>query len=128
MVGDIFGEVGLLYNCKRTASVISKSNCNIATLSSRNFEILTHKFPEVVSLIKEGCWDYDDPWKRYLVSLLCKVIYFKHISDETLEELHYMLKPEYFEAGQLIFKHSESIDKIYLVIQGEIDMILNYKE
>lgn len=39
--GSLFGEVSLIYNCKRTATVISKNYCTMAKLDKNGFKELT---------------------------------------------------------------------------------------
>lgn len=43
--GDHIGEIGLLYKCKRTASVISRNYNVMARLSSGNFRELSVEYP-----------------------------------------------------------------------------------
>ena len=38
--------------------------------------------------------------------------------------LVYELKQEYFEQGQLIFKHNDPVQKIYILAAGEIETFL----
>ena len=44
--GEHFGEVSLLFGCKRTATVISKSYCIFGVLDHRDFLNLMMAYPE----------------------------------------------------------------------------------
>ncbi len=50
--GALFGEVAMLYNCKRTANVRSINFSIVARLDRENFEFLTTEFPDVVKKLK----------------------------------------------------------------------------
>ena len=43
--GDYFGEISLVYQCKRTAQVVSKKYSTLAKLSSNKFKNLLPEFP-----------------------------------------------------------------------------------
>jgi CRP-like cAMP-binding protein len=45
--GALFGEISLLYNCRRTAKIVSKNYCTMARFNLATFKELTQKFPEV---------------------------------------------------------------------------------
>jgi CRP-like cAMP-binding protein len=45
--GSLFGEVALLYDTKRTATVRSKDQCLIGSLSEENFLELVQNYPEI---------------------------------------------------------------------------------
>ena len=75
-------------------------------------------------MLKEGRSNYQDEFKIFLKENLRYVDYFKPISKETIEELSYHLKLENFEAGDIIFRAGNKVDKLYFVIEGEIDIIV----
>ena len=43
--GNYFGEVALLFNCLRTATVRANNYCTIAELSKENFDEMIMLFP-----------------------------------------------------------------------------------
>jgi CRP-like cAMP-binding protein len=63
--GSVFGEVALLYDTKRTASIRCKSMCTVAALTADHFEELIRTFPEIETQLKRKAAFYDDYWKLY---------------------------------------------------------------
>ena len=87
----MFGEVALLHNCMRTATVKSRYYCTLASLNAQYFEDMLQQFPEFHHKMKEHTKKYDDPWKRFLKRILTNVDYLKGANEQILEELYYNL-------------------------------------
>jgi CRP-like cAMP-binding protein len=51
--GDMFGEVGLIFQTKRTASVKSKDQCTIGAINEEIFAELCKEFPEIIEKMKQ---------------------------------------------------------------------------
>jgi CRP-like cAMP-binding protein len=64
--GDHFGEIGLIYNTKRTASVISKNYGSLARLSRSGFNDIQKYFPRLTTAFKEYCFKYKDEVSTFL--------------------------------------------------------------
>ena len=61
--GAIFGEIGLIHNSQRTATIQSLNYTMCAALSSENFNHWISKFPEIIDRMKKQYINYsDDPW------------------------------------------------------------------
>jgi CRP-like cAMP-binding protein len=43
--GDHFGEVGVVYDCHRTATIVSRNYNTLATLSIENYRDLANELP-----------------------------------------------------------------------------------
>ena len=52
-------------------------------------------------------------------------MYFQRLRTKTLEILVYQLQQEFFEEGQIIFKHGQRLDKVYILADGSIDTYLS---
>lgn len=61
--GAHFGEISLIYGCKRTASVISGNYSTFAKLSFDKYKELTQFIPELQSALKGYIDKYNDPVK-----------------------------------------------------------------
>ena len=57
--------------------------------------------------------------------MLLNIVYFKSLKTATLEILVYNLSQEFFEEGQIIFKHGDHLDKVYVLADGSIDAFLS---
>ena len=68
--GDYFGEISVINECKRTATVISNNYSTLAFLNSFQFLIIFEKHPEAFKIINEKRRSYQDEWKKYLISNL----------------------------------------------------------
>ena len=59
----MFGEIALINDTVRTATVKSENYCTLATLSKKVFYDLCQNFPDIIVSIKEKSLEYNDPWK-----------------------------------------------------------------
>lgn len=74
--GDYFGEIGLVYGCKRTATVISRKYSTLAKLSKAKFNQVTTEFPRFKEILKKGIFKYNDRMKKFTRNCLKKIPYF----------------------------------------------------
>lgn len=58
--GAMFGEISIISNCKRTATVRSLNYCTCATLTIVQVKEIIRKFPEVLSKLKARRSQYND--------------------------------------------------------------------
>lgn len=86
--GDIFGEIALIYGCRRTASVKAKQYCECAYIKNEDFMQIMANHPIYKSyLVKKVMKTYDDELRIFLVTCLRKIDYLKDIDDEILTHL-----------------------------------------
>jgi CRP-like cAMP-binding protein len=74
-VGDHFGELALIYHCRRTATVISRCYDQFACLQYHQYRAIVNEFPHFHKLLKTFLFKYNDPLKRFRMNLLTKVKY-----------------------------------------------------
>lgn len=68
--GSFFGEVALLFKCKRTTSVKSKDQCTLGALSEDSFTELCLDYPHIEQLLKHNTTHYVNTWKSFQLALL----------------------------------------------------------
>lgn len=94
----------MIYNCHRTATVVSDKYCTVASLKHSKFIDVTIKWPELVKELKEQIYVYDDDIKAFLETQLEKVDYLQKADMDTFHEVLFNFKQESFDAGSYIFK------------------------
>ena len=52
--GDHFGEISLIYKCKRTSTVLSRNYNTMGRLSYVDWRFLTNEFPNYVLFLKRN--------------------------------------------------------------------------
>ena len=127
--GDYFGEIGLLYEEMRTATVQSTNFCTMAyVMRDPFFEIIT-RFGELWEMFKEKSLNYDenDVWKSFKVLLLKQIDYMSPESNVYLDEAFYSeiqfyMKEENYPKGTEIFSQDTPCTSILFVVQGKIDL------
>jgi len=86
--GDMFGEVSLLFGCRRTATVKAKQYCECAYLTNSDFNHMISAHPVLKAyLIKNILKSYDDELRIFLTSALKEISYFSNISEEILTHI-----------------------------------------
>lgn len=101
--GDHFGEISLLYDCPRTASVIANNYCTLAKISKDHFDELIHKYPKLVQKFKDKIYHYNDNVKLFLEYCLNSIAYLKNINQEVKHDILYKLKKVSYEKGGYLF-------------------------
>ena len=85
--GDHFGEIGLIFECNRTASVKSLNYGSLAKLTETGFKSLQHEFTtEKINFNKaftNYIFKYKDELRTFLEMECDKIKYFKDLSMTT---------------------------------------------
>jgi len=102
--GDVFGELALLYNCPRAASVESKEACVLWQLDRDTFN----------HIVKEAA---QKKRQRY-DTFLAKVPLLASMDAYERSQLADALKVETFSAGQTIVTEGEIGQKFYIIEEG----------
>ena len=60
IISNRFGEISVIYECKRTASVIAKNYCTCSMIKKEHFEEVIQFSLDVMQNIKEEISHYKD--------------------------------------------------------------------
>jgi len=104
--GDAFGELALLYNCPRAASVQSKDECILWELDRGSFN----------HIVKDAAQKKREKYEGFL----SKVKLLESMESYEKNQIADALKPESFPAGTEIVKQGDPGDKFYIVEEGTL--------
>lgn len=103
--GDSFGELALLYNAPRAASIVAKEEGIAWTLDRETFN----------NIVKEAAMKKRDKYEAFLKS----VDILKQIEAYELSQICDALKTKKVKAGETIIKQGDIGDDFYIVEEGE---------
>lgn len=122
--GTLFGEIALIHNCVRTATVQTLNYTMCSALQRTHFGDLMKKFPQIIKRMKTEYVTFEDPWKKFVIKLIRKVNYLKSLNLAVENYLLYSMKTQHYEPGQLIFKSGDTLNKIAFVVSGEVKLAM----
>ncbi|KAK0152565.1 cGMP-dependent protein kinase 2 [Merluccius polli] len=104
--GTAFGELAILYNCKRTASVKAVSRALIWALDRQTFQ----------SIMMRSTQARHQEYFNFLrsVSLL------KELPEEKLAKIVDCLEVDYFNRGEFIIREGEEGNTFFIIAKGEV--------
>jgi len=103
--GDLFGELALLYNCPRLASITAKSKCTLWSLDREAFNLLVKK-------------SYMEQFAKYN-EFLKSVKLLENTTDEEKKKIAEVLKEQHFKKGEKIISEGDTGDLFYILAEGE---------
>lgn len=104
--GDVFGELALLYNCPRAASVQSKEKTNLWELDRETFN----------RIVKDAAASKRTKYTDFLK----KVPLFSNVDQYEMMTIADALKVEEFNGdGTQIIKQGDAGDKFFVTLEGE---------
>lgn len=109
--GQLFGELAILYNCRRTATVMTKGQVTVWVLERQVFQ----------AVVKSAGQAKDE--ERF--NLLSKVKELKQFPEAKLRKIADCLEEESFENGHCIFKQGAVGDLFFIIRSGEVRVTKN---
>jgi cGMP-dependent protein kinase len=110
----LFGELAIMYNCKRTATVKSKTHVNVWKLHRQIFQMV----------VKSAGQEKDE--ERY--QILKSVKDFADVSEGKLRKIVDCLEEEHFDEGATIIKQGEVGDNFFIIKSGSVVIKINSPE
>uniref|UniRef100_T1J2D2 cGMP-dependent protein kinase n=1 Tax=Strigamia maritima TaxID=126957 RepID=T1J2D2_STRMM len=104
--GKVFGELAILYNCTRTATVKALSDCRLWAVERQCFQTIMMR----TGLIRQA--EYTE--------FLRSVPTFKSMSDDTLIKIADVLDENYFKKGEYIIRQGARGDTFYIISKGQV--------
>ncbi|BFZ17884.1 hypothetical protein BsWGS_20922 [Bradybaena similaris] len=104
--GGLFGELAILYNCKRTASVRALTNTALWVLDRRIFQTI---------MMKTGLQRREEN-----MTFLKSVPLLKHLPSDKLAKIADILEIDYFHENEYIIREGAAGDTFFIINKGEV--------
>lgn len=104
--GSIFGELSLLYNCKRSATVKVLTPAVLYQLQRHHFQ----------KIMKHTSLEHD----QQKFKLLQSIKEFENLNTWQLKKITDLLEIEKFEDGECICRQGDSGDRFYIIAEGSV--------
>ncbi|RQM28016.1 hypothetical protein B5M09_009822 [Aphanomyces astaci] len=104
--GDAFGELALLYNCPRAATIRTITPCSLWTVDRTSFRKILATTASTMQLSR--------------VQFLQNVELLQRLSHNQLQKVAAALKLEQFSDGSYIIKQGEEGHTFYIVVEGTV--------
>ena len=126
--GDHFGEISLMYKCKRSATVISSNYNTFAILKKPRFREVISEFPEYEKLLRDSAIKtYRDSKIAFILQMLRRIEYLKDHSDEVLFDIMFSLVPKTFEKETMVLAEEQPADAVYFIETGEVEVYTKFE-
>ncbi len=117
--GELVGEMALVVDLRRSATVTVLEDCELLRLSKHDFDTLTTNHP---ALLKEF-GNYIKP--RLQGDRLAEIItgLFGHMDHETFQDFSSRLEWVCLDAGEVLFHEGDEGDAMYIVVNGRLGVV-----
>ncbi|KAI9332672.1 cyclic nucleotide-binding-like protein [Obelidium mucronatum] len=145
--GSFFGEVGVLLNLRRTASIRAKEDTNVLRLFKTDLDKVVEQFPSMKSTLKAAADERYELFKQrtavsstisdhipdqfdmeVATNSLAKLSIFEGIDDTVLSELSMKMTRRIWKAGEIIIRCHEPGTSMYFLAAGNADIISEFNE
>lgn len=106
--GKAFGELAILYNCTRTATVRAESSAKLWAIDRQGFQTI---------MMKTGMQRQQE-----YMDFLLSVPVLKEIPDDSLAKIADVLEEAFYEEGEYIIRQGARGDTFFILKQGSVDV------
>ncbi|CAD6208164.1 GSCOCG00010420001-RA-CDS [Cotesia congregata] len=102
----VLGELAILYNCKRTATITAATDCQLWAIDRQCFQTIMMR----TGLSRQA--EYTD--------FLKSVPIFKNLPDETLIKISDVLEETFYNNGDYIIRQGARGDTFFIISRGQV--------
>lgn len=104
--GKVFGELAILYNCKRTATIKAATSCKLYAIDRKCFQ----------TIMMRTCLIRQAEYTNFLKS----VPTFQSLQEETLIKIADVLEETYYNQGDYIIRQGARGDTFFIISKGRV--------
>ncbi|GMT22092.1 hypothetical protein PFISCL1PPCAC_13389, partial [Pristionchus fissidentatus] len=104
--GTVMGELAILYNCTRTASVQAISDVQLWVLDRSVFQMITMR----LGMERQ----------QQLMSFLSKVSIFENLGEDRISKIADVMDQDYYAGGNHIIRQGEKGDTFFIINSGQV--------
>ena len=125
--GDHFGEIGLIYNSQRTASIQSRNYNTLARLHRDRFRIIEQEYPEFKKQLIKHMFKYNYRKKEFIKTAFEKIQFLRGLDKKQFHHAMYILKPSFWEPGKIILKEGDDTNSFIIVEHGGVEIYAEFE-
>lgn len=116
----------MIYQCRRSATVISSNYNTFAQMQFNSYKELAAEYPEYEQCLKKHIMTrYKDKKMHFLKKALRKVSYLRNASHDVIYNLIFSMTQQNFEKDQIILAERQLSDSLLLIEEGEVEIFTN---
>lgn len=127
--GEFFGEIGILYNRPRTATVIAKTKVLLAVLTAESLNQVLTQFPAIERRIRDeaqerlAMQDKKNKEPLSVQSFIKNLPIFQVLPSDIMHELALSAEPLVYHPFEYILRKGDNCGDIYFIIDGEVEVL-----
>ena len=120
--GDYFGEIAILYDSKRSASVTSTNYTTLGLMSENDLLNIFEVYPFFRHELIQRTIRYDDDLKVFLESAMRSIDYLKGVPDDVICKIVFSMTFAKFDKGSKIFQDGETSTIMQIISNGVVEI------
>lgn len=126
--GQHFGEIALIYKCRRTATIISRNYNTLARLAYSNWREVVNEFPRYLVALKNYIYHYDDMNVKVWIAMINEIEYLKdNLNKEATYDLIYRMKHHLYDKGHMVLKENDMAKSLLFVDHGILEVYTEFE-
>ena len=102
--GQYFGEIGLLTNLRRTASIFALKNTLTGFIPKDDFNCLMRENKNLRINLVENLSNYNDNLIKFFRTMVKNVNLFRKLSDDSIRAIVFLLRDSKASKGNLVLR------------------------